>query len=89
MTVGRGFVAVAVVMFAGRQPFKVAAGAYLFGTALALSPALQARGHGVNQFALDAAPYVITLAVLVVLGRKRQSDIPEELKAVFETSPTT
>ena len=89
MTVGRGFVAVAVVMFAGRQPFKVAGGAYLFGAALALSPALQARGYSVNQFALDAAPYVITLAVLVVLGRKRQSDIPEELKAVFETSPTT
>ena len=88
MTVGRGFVAVAVVMFAGRQPFKVAGGAYLFGAALALSPALQARGYSVNQFALDAAPYVITLAVLVVLGRKRQSDIPEELKAVFETSPT-
>ena len=35
MTQGRGFVAVAVVMFAARQPFKVAAGAYLFGAALA------------------------------------------------------
>ena len=41
---GRGFIAVAVVIFAARQPFKVAAGAYLFGAALALSPALQARG---------------------------------------------
>ena len=46
MAQGRGFVAVAVVMFAARQPFKVAAGAYLFGAALALSPALQARGYG-------------------------------------------
>lgn len=88
MTVGRGFVAVAVVMFAGRQPFKVAAGAYLFGAALALSPALQARGYGINQFALDAAPYVITLLVLILLGRKRASDVPEELKAVFESSPS-
>ena len=46
MAQGRGFVAVAVVMFAARQPFKVAAGAYLFGAALALSPALQSRGYG-------------------------------------------
>jgi general nucleoside transport system permease protein len=71
MTQGRGFVAVAVVMFAARQPFKVAAGAYLFGVALALSPALQSRGYGVNQFALDAVPYVVTIIVLVVLGRRQ------------------
>ena len=64
MTQGRGFVAVAVVMFAARQPFKVAAGSYLFGAALALSPALQARGYAINQFALDAIPYVVTIVVL-------------------------
>ena len=44
------------MIFAARQPFKVAAGAYLFGAALALSPALQARGYAINQFALDADP---------------------------------
>jgi general nucleoside transport system permease protein len=87
MTQGRGFVAVAVVMFAARQPFKVAAGAYLFGAALALSPALQARGFGINQFALDAIPYVVTIVVLVMLGRRRASEIPEGLSKVFE-APT-
>jgi len=86
MTQGRGFVAVAVVMFAARQPFKVAAGAYLFGAALALSPALQARGYGINQFALDAVPYVVTIVVLVLLGRRRSAEIPEGLSKVFETS---
>jgi general nucleoside transport system permease protein len=86
MTQGRGFVAVAVVMFAARQPFKVAAGAYLFGAALALSPALQARGYGINQFALDAVPYLVTLAVLILLGRRRAADIPEGLSKVFETA---
>lgn len=87
MTQGRGFVAVAVVMFAARQPFKVAAGAYLFGAALALSPALQARGYGINQFALDAVPYVVTILVLVLLGRRRASQVPEGLSKVFE-APT-
>jgi ABC-type uncharacterized transport system permease subunit len=86
MTQGRGFVAVAVVMFAARQPFKVAAGAYLFGAALALSPALQARGYGINQFALDAVPYVVTIVVLIALGRRRAAEIPEGLSKVFEQS---
>jgi len=88
MTQGRGFVAVAVVMFAARQPFKVAAGAYLFGAALALSPALQARGYAINQFALDAVPYVVTILVLVLLGRRRAAETPEGLSKVFEVSTT-
>jgi general nucleoside transport system permease protein len=88
MTQGRGFIACAVVIFAARQPFKVAAGAYLFGAALALSPALQARGYSVNQFALSAIPYLVIIAVLVVLGKKRAAEAPEGLKKVFEISPS-
>lgn len=88
MVQGRGFIAVAVVMFAGREPFKVAAGSYLFGAALALAPALQARGYGVNQFALDAVPYVLTIVVLVLLGRSKTAEPPEGLKKVFEASPS-
>ena len=76
------------MIFAARQPFKVAAGAYLFGAALALSPALQARGYGINQFALDAVPYVVTILVLVLLGKRRQRRDPrrpvEGLRAVDE-----
>ncbi len=87
MTQGRGFIGAAVVIFAARQPFKVAAGAYLFGAALALSPALQARNVNLpileNQFALASIPYVAILVVLVVLGRKRAAEAPEGLKAVF------
>jgi ABC-type uncharacterized transport system permease subunit len=88
MTQGRGFIAAAVVIFAARNPIKVAAGAYLFGAALALSPALQARGYSINQFALDVIPYVVTLFVLVVLGKRRSAEAPEGLKKVFEIAPT-
>lgn len=87
MAQGRGFVAVAVVMFAALHPGKIAGGAYLFGAALALSPALQARGVGINQFALDAVPYVVTLLVLIITGRRRANEIPEGLSKVFETAP--
>lgn len=86
MTQGRGFIAVAVVIFAGREPFKVAAGSYLFGAALALAPALQARGIAINQFALDAVPYVLTILVLILLGRTKVAEPPEGLKKVFEHS---
>ncbi|MEZ5143279.1 MAG: ABC transporter permease [Acidimicrobiales bacterium] len=86
MTQGRGFIAVAVVIFAGREPFKVAGGAYLFGAALALAPALQARGIAVNQFALDAVPYVLTILVLILFGRTKAAEPPEGLKKVFESS---
>jgi len=87
MVQGRGFIAVAVVIFANRKPFPVAAGALLFGTALALSPALQSRGYSINQFALHAIPYVATILALVVLARRQADDTPEGLRKVFELSP--
>jgi ABC-type uncharacterized transport system permease subunit len=86
MIVGRGFIAVALVIFASWQPMRVMAGAYLFGAALALSPALQARGVGVNQFALDVLPFVLTLLVLAFLGRRTLLGAPEELRRVFENT---
>ena len=87
MTAGRGFIAVALVIFAAWHPLRAVAGAYLFGAALALSPALQARGYGLNQFALDALPYVVTILALVLLGRRRTNSAPEGLSRVFDMTP--
>jgi ABC-type uncharacterized transport system permease subunit len=89
MTQGRGFVAVAVVIFAARKPLAAMGGSYLFGAALALSPALQARGWQVNQFALDSLPYLAVIVVLVLLGKKRAAEAPEGLQKVFEMSTAT
>jgi simple sugar transport system permease protein len=89
MTQGRGFVAVAVVIFAARRPFAAMGGSYLFGAALALSPALQARGWAINQFALDSLPYLAILVVLILLGKKRAAEAPEGLQKVFEMSLAT
>lgn len=86
MIVGRGFIAVALVIFASWQPLRVMAGAYLFGAALALSPALQARGVGVNQFALDVLPFLLTLLVLAFLGRRTLLGAPDELRRVFDNT---
>jgi len=79
MTVGRGFIAVALVIFAAWEPFKVLAGAYLFGAAITLGSQLQVRNVSVNQFFLDALPYIVTIVVLVALARKRKNAAPEAL----------
>jgi general nucleoside transport system permease protein len=87
MVLGRGFIAVSLVIFAAWHPLRAVGGAYLFGAALALSPALQARGVGLNQFLLDALPYLVTIIALVVLGRRRATAAPEGLSRVFDLSP--
>ena len=79
MTSGYGFVAVAVVLFAAWRPVRVLGGAYLFGIVLAAASVLQAHGVSVNQYLLDALPYLVTLVVLAVFARRGRSDTPEAL----------
>lgn len=79
MTAGRGFIAVALVIFAAWSPLRVMGGAYLFGLAITLGSILQVRGVRVNQFLLDSVPYVLTLAVLVILARRQRQLAPEAL----------
>jgi ABC-type uncharacterized transport system permease subunit len=86
MIVGRGFIAVALVVFAAWDPLKVIGGAYLFGSALALSPVLQANGYEINQFALDMLPFLLTLVLLVFLGRRAVDSTPAELRKVFDNA---
>ena len=80
MTSGYGFVAVAVVLFAAWRPFWVLGGALLFGVSLAAASVLQAHGVVVNQYVLDAMPYVITLMALIGLAHRGSSEAPEGLR---------
>lgn len=87
MTNGYGFIAVAVVLFAAWRPLLVMGGAYLFGVALASAAVLQAHGIQVNQYLLDALPYLVTLIALVVLARSGGERAPEGLaRALTNTS---
>jgi ABC-type uncharacterized transport system permease subunit len=89
MTVGRGFVAVALVIFAGWNPLKAVGGAYLFSGAMALQLQLQAQGSGISPFVLDSFPYLAVIVVLALLGRRRLNTGPAELEKVFDLSPAT
>jgi simple sugar transport system permease protein len=79
MTAGRGFIAVSLVIFGAWRPLRVMAGAYLFGAAITLGSVLQVHGVKVNQFVLDALPYLLTLVVLVALLRRQRQHPPEAL----------
>ena len=84
MTVGRGYVAVALVIFAGWNPLKLSAGAYLFSGAIALQLQLQARGWEISRYLLESLPYVTVLVVLALLSQRRVNGGPAALQKVFE-----
>ncbi|MFT3736134.1 MAG: ABC transporter permease [Rhodocyclaceae bacterium] len=62
---GQGIIAVALVIFARWQPLRCVWAALLFGGAGALGPALQAAGVSSGYHLFNAAPYVLTLLILI------------------------
>ncbi|MDI6825243.1 MAG: ABC transporter permease [Bacillota bacterium] len=69
MTAGRGWIAVALVIFAGWNPLVALAGSYLFGGVDALGLRIQAVGTVVPSFFLSMLPYIFTILVLLVSTR--------------------
>ncbi len=63
---GQGLVAVALVVFARWEPMACAAASLLFGAAGALGPSLQTVGVTGGYHLFNAAPYVLTLLVMVL-----------------------
>ena len=70
---GQGLIAVALVIFARWHPVRCLGAALLFGGAGALGPALQSVGVSGGHNLLNAAPYVLTLAILVWTCSPRRS----------------
>ncbi|WP_163880505.1 ABC transporter permease [Rhizobium laguerreae] len=66
MIAARGWVAVALVIFARWNPARALVGALLFGSADALVPRLQAIGADFPVYLTMTMPYLLTLAVLVL-----------------------
>jgi len=65
---GRGWIAVALVIFARWQPWRALFGALLFGCIEALIPRIAAAGIQVPQYFLLMTPYLATIAVMVWAG---------------------
>lgn len=71
MTAGRGWIALALVVFATYRPWRVLLGALLFGGITVLQLHGQISGVPVPSELLSAAPYVATILVLVLISRNR------------------
>ncbi len=68
MTAGRGWIALALVVFASWKPWRALAGALLFGGVSVLQLVFQTWGVPIAPQFLAALPYLTTIAVLVVLS---------------------
>ncbi len=71
MTAGRGWIALALVVFATWTPYRVAAGAYLFGAVWIMGLYAQGVGVAIPPQFLAALPYLITIAALLAISGNR------------------
>jgi len=82
MTAGRGWIAIALVIFAMWDPLNAMIGAYLFGGIDALQLQLQAVGVTIPSSLLNMLPYLLTLIVIIIatlIVRVKHISAPKEL----------
>ena len=71
MTAGRGWIALALVVFSTWRPLLLIVGAYLFGGIMFLSFYIQGMGVAIPSQFVSALPYIATVVVLVVISSDR------------------
>ncbi len=87
MTAGRGWIAVALVIFAGWSSPRALFGAYLFGGITAMQLRFQAMGTTISAHILQMLPYFFTIIVLVISTLRLQkgaSQQPESLGLPYD-----
>jgi len=89
MTGGRGWIAIALVVFATWKPIRILWGAYLFGGVSAIQLILQGLGVNISPYLLSSLPYLATILVLVIISRdatRIQLGAPASLGEPFRPS---
>ena len=72
MSGGRGWIALALVVFGSWRPWRILAGGYLFGAVTILQLHAQAFGIGVPAQFLSMLPYAATVVVLIIISQNRR-----------------
>lgn len=72
MTAGRGWIALALVVFSSWLPWRVVAGAYLFGAISILAYTVQTFAMGIPSQLLSSLPYLVTILALVMISANRR-----------------
>jgi simple sugar transport system permease protein len=86
MTAGRGWIALALVVFATWRPWRALLGAYLFGGITILQLHVQAAGIPIAAQFLSMLPYLATVVVLVLISRdaiRIRLNAPADIGKVF------
>lgn len=79
VTAGRGWIAVALVIFAIWNPYKAVIGSYLFGGLDIIGFRIQDTSFPVSMYFLDMLPYIVTVVILVVISfRKSKENAPPQ-----------
>ena len=89
ITSGRGWIAIALVIFATWKPERLLFGAYLFGGVSAIQLILPAIGVNISPYLLSCLPYLVTILVLVLISRDAtniQQSAPASLGQPFRSS---
>ncbi len=89
MTAGRGWIALALVVFATWRPARVLLGAYLFGGLTIIGFYIQAAGFEFSSHLLATLPYLATVLVLVLISRdatRIRLNAPASLGKAFHAS---
>jgi len=74
MVAGRGWIAVALVIFASWKPMKALFGALLFGGLSIIGFRLQSVGINISQFLVDMIPYVATIVIVILSTHKNRKE---------------
>lgn len=85
-TAGRGWIAVALVIFGAWKPGRVLIGSLLFGGLIALEPRLQTFGVEVSPILISMLPFLLTIVVLVLFSirsRNRPSVAPAAIGLAY------
>ena len=86
MTAGRGWIALALVVFATWRPGRLLLGAYLFGGITVAQLHIQGFGIAIPAQILSMLPYLATIAVLVAIstdGARARLNAPASLGRIF------
>lgn len=71
VTAGRGWIAIALVIFSNWNPYKAFFGAFLFGGLEIVGFRLQGTKIQISQYLIDMLPYLVTIMVLVLASLKK------------------
>jgi general nucleoside transport system permease protein len=82
---GRGWIAIALVIFSSWNPYKAIAGAFLFGGLDIIGFRLQGAGIQFPQSLVDMIPYAVTIIILVIvsMNKSKKNASPKNLGVAY------